>query len=146
MLNYLGPSFRTAYRERQLKTYFERVYALWFLIFPQTEQEIRVNQAFLDDPDYEKHIVALRRKVGCFESLLPSLIAYFQLVHGKMCWASSLFPKISQEDGPDMDGPTSKVAWIREMNVGIQDILKEMPTPMWSDDILRRIQELGEGV
>ena len=45
-----------------------------------------------------------------------------------------------------MDGPTSKVAWIREMNLGIQDILKEMPTPMWSDDILRRIQELGEGV
>jgi len=77
---------------------------------------------------------------------LPSLIACFQLVHGKMCWASALFPKMSQEDGPAMDGPTSEVAWIREMKLGIQDILKEITTPTWSDDIFRRIQELGEGV
>ena len=73
MLNALGPSFRTAYRERQLKSYFERVYSLWFLMFPQIEKEIRVNAAFFDDPDYEKHIVNLRRKVGCFEWLRVSI-------------------------------------------------------------------------
>ena len=62
-----------AYRERQLKTYFEKVYFLWFLIFPQTEEEIRVNKAFLDDPDYKKHIMVLWHKVGFFERLLVAV-------------------------------------------------------------------------
>lgn len=61
-----------------------------------------------------------------------------------MCWAACLFPKISQEDGV-RDGPTTEVAWIEEMNLGIQEALKGMPTATWSDDILGRIQQLAEG-
>jgi len=73
MLNYLGPSFCTTYWEQQLKTYFEKVYFLWFLIFPQTEEEIRVDEVFLDDPDYKKHIMVLWHKVGFFERLLVAI-------------------------------------------------------------------------
>ena len=44
-----------------------------------------------------------------------------------------------------MDDPTHEVAWIKELDLGIQEVLREMPTPTWSVDILRRIQQLGEG-
>ena len=39
----------------------------------------------------------------------------------------------------------TEVAWIEEMNLGIQEALKGMPTTTWSDDILGRIQQLAEG-
>ena len=78
---------------------------------------------------------------ACFRQLIGS----YQLVHGRMCWAASLFPKMSQEDSPVVGDPTRKVAWIKELNFGIQEVLREMPTPTWSVDVLRRIQQLGEG-
>ena len=61
-----------------------------------------------------------------------------------MCWAASLFPKMTQEDSVT-DGLTCEVAWIKELNLGIQEVLKEMPTPTWSVDVLTQIQQLGEG-
>ena len=48
-------------------------------MFPQTEKEIMVNTAFFDDPDYEKHIMNLRRKVGCFEWLRVSVTEWLLL-------------------------------------------------------------------
>ena len=55
------------------------------------------------------------------------------------------FQKMSQEDSPVVGDPTCKVAWIKELNLSIQEVLREMPTPMWSVDALRQIQQLGEG-
>ena len=55
------------------------------------------------------------------------------------------FQKMSQEDSPVVGDPRCKVAWIKELNLGIQEVLREMPTPMWSVDALRQIQQLGEG-
>lgn len=42
-------------------------------MFPKIEKEIMVNTAFFDDPDYEKHIMDLRRKVGFFRWSLVSI-------------------------------------------------------------------------
>ena len=42
-------------------------------MFPQIEKEIMVNAAFFDDPDYEKHIMDLRRKVSFLGYLLVSV-------------------------------------------------------------------------
>ena len=51
---------------------------------------------------------------------------------------------MTQEDSVT-DGLTREVAWIKELNLGIQEVLKEMPTPTWSVDVLTQIQQLGEG-
>ena len=60
----LGPPFHVAYREQQVNAFFKRASHLWFLIFPEPEEGIRVQPSFLDDPDYEEHIMSARRKVS----------------------------------------------------------------------------------
>ena len=64
IINALGRSFRVAYREQQINVFFQRASHLWFLIFPETEEGIRVQPDYLDDPDYEAHITNARRKVS----------------------------------------------------------------------------------
>jgi len=64
ILNALGPSFRIAYREVQVNVFFERASHLWFLLFPEPEEEIQVQLGYLGDPDYQEHITIARRKVS----------------------------------------------------------------------------------
>lgn len=79
ILKALGPSFRIAYREVQVNVFFERASHLWFLLFPEPEEEIRVQPGYLDDPDYQEHITIACRKVSLYLLFSPKyslLISY----------------------------------------------------------------------
>jgi hypothetical protein len=149
ILNALGPSFRIAYREVQVNAFFERASHLWFLLFPEPEEEIRVQPGYLGDPDYQEHITIARRKVSrcvyCSHRLVLDLL---QLLKGRLCWSSLLFPKHGQQDVPitQVYGPGGEATWAREMNRAIQEIVSTLPTPTWADETFQKIERLVAGL
>ena len=60
----LLPSFRAAIREDQVKSFLDRAALIWFLRFPEPEEEVHVHEGFLDDAGYDDHIRRERFKVS----------------------------------------------------------------------------------
>ena len=60
----LLPSLRAAIREDQVKSFLDRAALIWFLRFPEAEEEVHVHEAFLDDASYDDHIRRERFKVS----------------------------------------------------------------------------------
>lgn len=148
-MNALGPSFRIAYREQQVNAFFKRASHLWFLIFPEPEEGIRVQEGYLDDPDYEEHINSARRKVRlCAYCSHLLIIYYFQLFQGRLCWSSCIFPRHDQQDIPiaEVYGADAEVTWVREMNLAVQQIMSTLPTPTWADETFQKIERLVAGL
>lgn len=148
ILNALGPSFRVAYREVQVNAFFERASHLWFLLFPEPEEEIRVQPGYLDDPDYQEHINTARRKVSFYLCSHLLVIDLSQLLKGRLCWSSLLFPKHGQQDLPitQVYGPGGEATWVREMNHAIQEIVSTLPMPTWADETFEKIERLVAGL
>ena len=75
-------------------------------------------------------------------------MARFQLLQGRLCWSSCLFPKHGQEDIPieASYGPGVEETWVREMNLAIQKIMSTMPTPTWADKTFQKIERLVAGL
>ena len=63
VLRLLRPSFASAISEGEAEEYFKKAYLVWFLRFPEVEPEIKVEEAFKDDPTYESHIIKAWEKV-----------------------------------------------------------------------------------
>ena len=60
----LLPSFRATIRKDQVKSFLDRMALIWFLWFPEAEEEVHVHKAFLDDAGYDDHIRRERFKVS----------------------------------------------------------------------------------
>ena len=64
ILKLLVPSYRLAVAQDQINPYFNRASLIWFLRFPDAEDEVHVHKAFLGDSEYETHIRNQRIKVN----------------------------------------------------------------------------------
>ncbi|EDR00030.1 uncharacterized protein LACBIDRAFT_334513 [Laccaria bicolor S238N-H82] len=105
VLRLLRPSFASAISEGEAEEYLKKAYLVWFLRFPEVEPEIKVEEAFKDDPNYEAHIIKAREK----------------LLRTKLGWSTFLFPsRASQLDLEE--GATTQ--WEKELNAAIQEILE----------------------
>ena len=120
----LLPSFRAAIHEDQVKAFLDRAALIWFLQFPEPEEDVYVHQPFVDDTGYDDYIRHERLKVGTM-LLLDECASdgFFKVLKNRLYWLAGFFPK-NIRDGPV---PEDSV-WMEEMNKGVKVIVSSLCT------------------
>ena len=120
----LLPSFHAAIHEDQVKTFLDCAALIWFLQFPEPEEEVYVHQPFVDDTGYDDYIHHERLKVGTTIQLNECASdSFFKVLKNRLFWLAGFFPK-NIWDGPV---PEDSV-WMEEMDKGVKVIVSSLRT------------------
>jgi len=138
-----------AYREQQVNMFFKRASHLLFLIFPNPEEGIHIQPSFLDDPDYEEHIMTAHCKVSHW--LLVStcgLLVASSFSRGGCVGHLASFWGMVKKISPlkhCMDLEWKWHGWGRWIWL-FRRFMSTMPTPTWADKTFQKVERLVAGL